>query len=93
MGCTPTLAVLVMVAVLETSDEVTAVVVLVVVVIVLVVYCACSSANTTIMINIANISYTVSIYQQGCNWHARSVCIQGYDIFNYLYYIPVTPIS
>ena len=45
VGCTPTLAVVLVVAVLETSDEVTAVVAVVVVVVV-VVYCTCSSGNT-----------------------------------------------
>ena len=94
MGCTPTLAVVLVVAVLETSDEVTAVVV--VVVVVLVVYCTCSSANMHTLIAKNNYSNNSvhSIYQQGYNRHAYvrvwHVCIYmgvaGIDIFKYLSY-------
>ena len=48
MGCTPTLAVVLVVAVLETSDEVTAVVV-----VAIEVHCTCSSAK---LINIQQLS-------------------------------------
>ena len=47
MDCTPTLAVVLIVAVLETSDEVTAVVVVVVV------FCSCSSTKTQQLQSIA----------------------------------------
>ena len=73
MGCTPTLAVVLVIAVLETSDEVTAVVVVVVVVVVLVVavYCICSSvsAQQSIIIKAKNyINYNMHV-----SMHLKSI--------------------